>query len=211
MARFISLQLVSDNGSPVQWPGVATDFQIGGDPLATAVWIGVSEDGATNQVYPLSTAPTAILQSWAHLYQGVQIGNDVYYVSLEEYHRLVAACCVAVAVEDSPSPAPCMVTINYNYEAAGPGSFLLDVNGVTLVNVTDENAVGSLQVAEGSEVTAVAQSDADYDIQLIRDPGGDDELLDNCAGTTGGCQVLLAAAQCGEVYQINAVTSLTPP
>lgn len=119
MARFITLNLVNDQGTPVPWPGTPTQFELGTQESVVPVWIGVSQDGTDNQIYPITTSAQTILNSWPRLYQGVQIstvaGPDesplepgpneyVYYNSLEEFNRLVAACCIAVRNEESPTP-----------------------------------------------------------------------------------------------------------
>lgn len=119
MARFITLNLVNDQGTPVPWPGTPTPFELGTQETVTPVWIGVSADGSDNQIYPLSTPAATILGSWPHLYQGVQVsvvaGADesplepgpneyVFYNSLEEFNRLVAACCVATVGEEEEPP-----------------------------------------------------------------------------------------------------------
>jgi len=121
MPRYITLKLVNEQGTPHPWPGTDTPFEVGSEVAATPVWIGVSADGSDNQIYPLDTDPQAILGSWPHLYQGVQLnlvapgddsplepgpGEYVYYNSLEEFNRLVAACCIADVVPDSPSESP---------------------------------------------------------------------------------------------------------
>lgn len=121
MPRFITLKLVNEQGTPHPWPGTDTPFEIGSELSATAVWIGVSADGSDNQIYPLSTPAATILGSWPHLYQGVQlnllaVGDDsplepgpgeyVYYNSLMDFERLVAACCIADVVEESPGDSP---------------------------------------------------------------------------------------------------------
>lgn len=121
MPRYITLKLVNEQGTPHPWPGTETPFEIGSEVAATPVWIGVSADGGDNQIYPLTADPQTILASWPHLYQGVQLnlvapgddsplepgpGEYVYYASLEEFNRLVAACCIADVVEDSPAESP---------------------------------------------------------------------------------------------------------
>lgn len=121
MPRYITLRLVNEQGTPHPWPGTDTPFEVGSELSATAVWIGVSADGTDNQIFPLTADAATILASWPHLYQGVQlntaiVGDDspaevgagefVYYNSLEEFNRLVAACCIAQQVPESPAESP---------------------------------------------------------------------------------------------------------
>jgi hypothetical protein len=121
MPRYITLKLVNEQGSPHPWPGTDVLFEVGAELSATPVWVGVSADGADNQIYPITADAATILASWPHLYQGVQLnlatpgddsplevgpGEYVYYLSLEEFERLVAACCIAQQVDDSPTESP---------------------------------------------------------------------------------------------------------
>jgi hypothetical protein len=121
MPRYITLKLVNEQGTPHAWPGTDTPFEVGSELSATAVWIGVSTDGTDNQIYPITADAPTILASWPRLYQGVQVnlaapgddsplevgpGEYVYYASLEEFNRLVAACCIALQIPDSPAESP---------------------------------------------------------------------------------------------------------
>src|SRR5687767_279163 len=165
MARYINLKLVNEEGTPHPWPGTDTQHEIGTQQSARAVWIGVSADGNTNQVYPLNTAPATILASWPRLYQGVQLntlvegddspaaveaGEFVYYVSLEEFNRLEAACCVAIPNDASPV---CMVTINWIHNDSGnAGTLEILVNGVQQVLSVQEDGAGTFEVPEGADI-----------------------------------------------------------
>ncbi len=121
MPRYITLNLVNEQGTPHEWPGTPTQFELGTEVSATDVWIAVSQDGLDNRVYPVATPPATMLASWPRLYRGVQLnllvpgddspqevgtGEYVYYNALEEFNRLVAACCIATVVEDSPQESP---------------------------------------------------------------------------------------------------------
>jgi hypothetical protein len=121
MPRYITLNLVNEQGTPHPWPGTATPFEIGSQVSVLPVWIGVSADGSDNQIFPDTADAQTILQSWPHLYKGIQInqiipgddspgevgpGEFVYYVSLTEFNRLVAACCIADQVDESPTESP---------------------------------------------------------------------------------------------------------
>lgn len=110
MAKTLTLHLVNDLGQdsisgsdsdvPMAWPGTPTVYDFNLTPqLIQPVWIGVSEDGSTNQVYPLTTSVAAILGAgWARVYQGTEIvgqSGDVQVFS-EQYLQLLnelAACC----------------------------------------------------------------------------------------------------------------------
>lgn len=121
MPRYITLNLVNEQGTPHDWPGTPTPFEIGSQVSVVPVWIGVSADGSDNQIFPDSADAQTILISWPHLYKGIQInqiipgddspgevgpGEFVYYASLAEFNRLVAACCIADQVDESPSESP---------------------------------------------------------------------------------------------------------
>lgn len=90
----------SDSDVPSAWPGTPTSYDFNNTPqLIQPVWIGVSEDGSTNQVYPIDTPVTTILgDGWVHVYQGTEIvgQDDDVQVFSEQYQQLLAqldACC----------------------------------------------------------------------------------------------------------------------
>jgi hypothetical protein len=109
--RTISLHLVNDLGPdsiggsivdvPQAWPGTPTDVDVTLPPeIVRKVWIGVSPDGSTNQVYPLNTAVQTILaDGWTRIFQGTEIigaGFSFYQVFSEPLHTvqiMIAACC----------------------------------------------------------------------------------------------------------------------
>jgi hypothetical protein len=215
MARFIELNLVNEEGTPHPWPGTPTQHEIGTQQSATAVWIGVSTDGSTNQVYPLSTPPATILATWPRLYQGVQVntivpgddspaaveaGEFVYYVSLEEFNRLEAACCIAIPNEESPV---CMVTINWVHNDTGSaGTLEILVDGVQEVFSEQQDGAGSFEVPAGASIEAnVSQGNSINHLDVQDDIDG--ELFNG----DGPDQTFTFPAVCGHVYTITGTTA----
>lgn len=215
MARFISLNLVNEEGTPHPWPGTPTQHEIGTQISARAVWIGVSADGNTNQVYPLTTPPATILASWPRLFQGVQLntlvegddspaaveaGEFVYYLSLEQFNRLEAACCVAIPNVESPV---CMVTINWEHvDTANAGTLEILVDGVQQVFSEQADGSGSFQVPEGASIESnVTGGNAINHLDVTDDIDG--ELYNG----DGPNQTFTFAAVCGHVYTIFGQTA----
>lgn len=228
MARYITLKLVNEQGTPHPWPGTATSFEIGSQLDARKVWIGVSADGSNNQIYPLTTTPEQIIAAgWPRVYQGVQLsllsatddspatvgsGEYVYSNSLEDFNRLVAACCIAERVEGSPSPSgPCMVTIFYDFQEDPAGSFVITADGEEVLNITD-SATGSVQVPAGSEVIFTVDSTSESSLQLYEGQDSGGNLIDSISASAPNDSVLtLDPAECAQDYFIAAFTSIPPP
>ncbi len=215
MARYINLKLVNDQGTPIAWPGTVTPFELGTQEAVVPVWIGVSADGLDNQIYPLTTPAATILLSWPRLYQGVQVsvvaGADesplepgpneyVFYASLEEFNRLVAACCIATADVESP---PCMVTINWVHNDTGSaGTLQILVDGVEEVFSEQIDGSGSFQVEAGASIESnVSQGNSINHLDVQDDPDG--ELFNG----DGPDQTFTFAAVCGHEYTITGNTA----
>lgn len=115
MGQILTLHLVNDLGSdsisgsqsdvPSLWPGTPVPYDFTTPPQALRpVWIGVSADGTTNQIYPIGTTVATIIgDGWVRVYQGTEIvgpSSDVHVFS-EQYDqilRLLAACCATSVV-----------------------------------------------------------------------------------------------------------------
>lgn len=133
MPQILTLHLVNDLGSdsiggsqsdvPSLWPGTPTPYDFSLTPQAIRpVWIGVSADGVTNQVYPISTSvPTIIGAGWPRVYQGTEIvGNhgDVLVFSEQYQHVLNALShCCATGVT---SNALVLLSSRYDLDPTGP-------------------------------------------------------------------------------------------
>jgi len=227
MARYITLNLVNDQGSPLPWPGTPTQFELGTQESVVPVWIGVSEDGSDNQIYPLSTSAATILASWPRLYQGVQVslvaGADesplepgpnefVYYNSEAEFNRLVAACCVATSDADSPgdeSPVvpPEMMALLYIFtdNTGGNGTLVITANGDEVLNVTG-GAQGSVQVPQGADIVATVDGGWDHSARLYEDGNEIDNVSD-----TGGSPAVLTVNDALVEYAVLAEAAPMPP
>lgn len=227
MARFITLNLVNDQGSPLPWPGTPTQFELGTQESVVPVWIGVSEDGSDNQIYPLSTSAATVLASWPRLYQGVQVslvaGPDesplepgpnefVYYNSEEEFNRLVAACCIAVSDGESPggeSPVipPEMMMLMYIFtdDAGGLGTLVITADGDEVLNLTGSGQ-GTIQVPQGADIVATVDGAWDHYANLYEDGN----QVDGASDTAGNPAVLTVNDAVVE-YAILAGASPMPP
>jgi hypothetical protein len=225
MARYITLNLINEEGTPHPWPGTPTQFELGTQEIVVPVWIGVSEDGSDNQIYPLTIAPQTILNSWPRLYQGVQIstvlGPDesplepgpnefVYYNSEADFNRLVAACCVATSDLDSPQDSPVvppeMLTLMYIFtDGSGLGTLVITADGDEVLNLTGSGQ-GVLQIPEGSDVVATVDGAWDHSATLFED--GDQ--VDTASDTSGNPAVLTANDVAVE-YAIVAQATPMPP
>jgi hypothetical protein len=215
MARLITLKLVNEEGTPHPWPGTPTQHEIGTQQSAKAVWIGVSADGNTNQVYPLSTSPATITATWPRLFQGVQLntitpgddspaqvlsGEFVYYVSLEEFHRLEAACCIAAANPESPSS--CSVQVDWIH-FTGAGNLFIEVNGDTVLN--QGAGSGSFDVQEGDTVHVVVSGGVSLNaLGVGNDVDGSIYSSNNGSGEFG--EDFTFNVLCGRIYSIGAQT-----
>jgi hypothetical protein len=224
MARYITLNLVNAEGVVHVWPGTPTQHEIGTQISARAVWIGVSADGNSNQVYPLTASPAAILASWARLYQGVQIntlvegddspgevqaGEFVYYVSLEEFNRLEAACCVASSIQESPaSPIlpPCFIELYYMFENGAAGSLVITADGDEILNTT-ENGQGAVYAPAGSDVVITVTGSFDNNITVYQNGSPINSVNEN----PGPAVLNIDDVECGQTYAIIAQTSGEPP
>lgn len=98
--------------SPFPYPGTEVEYDVTTPPENVApVWIGVSADGLTNQVFPIGTTVAAIIGAgFPRVYQGTQIiGNDgsvqVFSENLKTVQITIAACCLNSG-QSSPSPSP---------------------------------------------------------------------------------------------------------
>lgn len=218
MPRYITLKLVNEQGTPHPWPGTLVSFEIGTEQAADAVWIGVSADGNTNQVYPLSTPIATVLGAWPHAYQGVKLnllsptddspaqvtaGEYVYNNSLEEFNRLVAACCVADVVPGSPSPGACMITINWEH-LTGAGNMIINIDGVEEVN--SGVGSGSFEVPEGAEINVVVEGGTSVNSVTVED-SVDGELYTSNNGSGEFGEDYTFTPVCGRVYDITGQTT----
>jgi hypothetical protein len=227
MARYITLKLVNDQGTPVPWPGTDTQFEIGSEQSATPVWIGVSADGSNNQIYPITTPTDTIFATWPRLYQGVQInmlvagddspaaveaGEYVYYLSLEQFNRLVDACCVATSVQDSPSPSECLVDVFYQLsEFSEPATLVIEVDGNEVVNTSTPGASGSIQVPAGSEVVGQITAGVDFFVGIYEGQDSSGDLLDSDSGSSGTGVASVDPVECGQDYFIFGEGTVPPP
>lgn len=123
----IRLKLINAGGVPNEWPGVVTetDPALMGDPVA--VWVGVSLDGSTNQVYPIDTPLATIKLTFPRIYQGTQVDVDgstnAYTNNLRDVDLLLRACCIWTP----PTPIVCdNLTITFNEERP-PTSYILHI------------------------------------------------------------------------------------
>lgn len=225
MPRYITLKLVNEQGTPLPWPGVDTDFELGTAASVTPVWIGVSQDGTDNQIFPLTASPATILASWPRLYQGIQIntlipgddspgeveaGEYVYYASLTEYERLVAACCVARGATESP----CAVTVNYDLQTSSSDTVIISQGGTELLHLSG-TATGTLQAQAGVPLTftvATASGLVETNTVVSTDPTFSDPEQELCndspgIGNTAECEVTL---ECGTEYYLLGTAFPTP-
>lgn len=219
MARYISLSLVNEQGTPHAWPGTPTSFEIGTEQAADKVWIGVSQDGANNQVYPLDTPIATIRASWPRIYQGVKLnllsgtddspaqvtaGEYVYSNSLEDFNRLVAACCISENVEGSPSPGPCMITVNWTL-GGNNGEIFIEADGVEQV-LESGNGAGSFQVQEGAAIhSIVTGGNAVNELKVTDSVDGEIYISTNGSGEFGEDYTFNAV--CGRVYTIDGIAT----
>jgi hypothetical protein len=215
MARFISLNLVNEEGTPHPWPGTPTQHEIGTQISARAVWIGVSADGNTNQVYPLTTPPATILASWPRLFQGVQLntlvegddspaaveaGEFVYYVSLEQFNRLEAACCVAIPNVESPV---CEVSFDWVH-LTGAGNMTILVDGEEVVSSGAGN--GSFTAPEGAQINVIVEGGTSTNSVTVEDDV-DGELYTSNNGSGEFGEDYTFTAICGRAYTITGQTT----
>jgi hypothetical protein len=117
--RLITLHLLNDLGAdsiggsiadtPHAWPGTPVEYDITDPPEVGQVWVGVSQDGSDNQVYPKNTSvATIIAAGWPRVYQVAQIfGFDgsvqVFSETQKTVQVLIDACCLHAPTSESPS------------------------------------------------------------------------------------------------------------
>lgn len=226
MARYITLNLVNDQGNPLPWPGTPTQFELGTQEEVTPVWIGVSQDGSDNQIYPITASAQTILNSWPRLYQGVQVslvaGPDesplepgpneyVYYNSLDEFNRLVAACCVATSDQESPgggeSPAPEMLTMLYIFtdNTGGNGNLVITADGDEVLNVTG-GSQGTFEAPVGSDLVITASGGWDHSVRQYEDGNEIDQTSDS-----SGNPAIMNVNDVNTAYAVLAESSPMPP
>lgn len=119
--RLIALHLLNDLGSdsiggsiadqPFAWPGLPVDYDVTIPPENVApVWAGVSADGSTNQIFPMTaTVAQIIAAGFPRVYQVTQItGADgsvqVFSENLKTVQILIAACCLNTGQGSPSSP-----------------------------------------------------------------------------------------------------------
>lgn len=218
MARYISLKLVNEQGNPHPWPGIPSAFQIGSEQAADAVWIGVSEDGSTNQVYPLNTPLATITANWPRVYQGVKLnllsatddspaqvtgGEYVYSNSLIDFQRRVAACCIADQIEGSPSPGQCIVTIDWVH-FGGNGTLVIEVDGDEVVN--SGAGGGQIMAPAGSTVRAIVTGGVSVNALSINSAQAG-TIYSSVNGSGEDGEDFTFNPECGQDYTIGAQTT----
>lgn len=92
--------MVSNAGTDIAWPGTEAPWPINAGDTATAVLIGVSANGLTNQAYPLGTAIATITATYPRVYGGTQIvsGGDTFLFSngFADYQLRLSHCCSTI-------------------------------------------------------------------------------------------------------------------
>lgn len=212
------LHLVNDLGSdsiggsqsdvPSLWPGTPLSYDFTLTPQAIRpVWVGVSADGTTNQVYPLSTSVATIIGAgWSHVYQGTEIvgaNGDVLVFSEQYLHVLnaLSACCatsVATAAfslrqsnysldPDQPVP-PCGVDALFKW---------LAVRGSAEARTLTYRFVAHLTTADGlttQDVVYAADLAFTETLQLVKNWPADFAGLAEYALGTIGVEVVIKEA-----------------
>lgn len=206
MARYINLKLINTEGIAVAYPGILTSFQVGTDQSIDEVYVGVSADGNTNQVYPITTPLSTILLSWPRIYKGISIttlsGITTYLNSLQDFNLMVANCCAAILQQDSDSEG-CMVSFLWVHNT-GAGNMIITVDGEEVVN--SGVGSGSFQASAAANINVVVEGGTSTNELTVED-NIDGVLYTSNNGSGEFGEDYTFNPVCGRIYTLTGTTT----